>query len=709
VRGTMKAGEANFLVFLNNAKQFSIPIFQRMYSWQKEECQQLWDDIIRTGSNIQTPSHFIGSIVYIGGIAKVIDPEPFMVIDGQQRLTTITLLLEALAREIESQKDIKLIEGFTPEAIRNQYLLNQYGNDERHYKLILTQTDKETLIKIVSQREASIINGSIRIFENFEFFKEKIKTLKGDLGTLCNGLAKLMIVDVSLDRTQDNPQLIFESMNSTGRELSQADLIRNFILMGLSQDLQNDLYKNYWRPMEIEFGQEGYDNQFNQFIRHYLTVKTGEIPIFNKVYDEFKKYSHSLETEDSSLYTLVSDIRKFAGYYCGMALGKEPNKQLADAFQDLRELRVDVAYPLLLEIYEDYQHNLLSEQDFVTVVRLIESYVFRRSVCNIPTNSMNKTFANFSKNIDKTNYLESVKAQFLLLPSYRRFPDDEEFERNLIVRDLYNFPRRSYWLRKLENYDRKEKISVTDYTIEHIMPQNANLSEEWRQSLGPDWERIHKTWLHTLGNLTLTGYNSEYSDRPFNQKRDMEGGFKQSPLKLNRDLGELDDWNEVTIQERAERLSREALEVWAAPKLDDLTLSNYRFQKEKPTVYSIENYPSIAQGKPMRQLFEAFRKEVLALDPVITEEYLKVYIAFKAETNIVDVIPREKYLTLTLNMLFSEIDDPKGICRDVSNVGRWGNGDVEVKLSAFEELPYVIGLVRQALEKQLGNGNSDQN
>ena len=704
----MHAVEANFLVFLNNAKQFSIPIFQRMYSWQREECQQLWDDIIRTGSNSQIPSHFIGSIVYIGGVAKVIDPEPLMVIDGQQRLTTITLLLEALAREIENQKDGNPLEGFTPGAIRDQYLLNQHGNGERRYKLILTQTDKETLIKIVSQRELSITNGSIRIFENFEFFKEKIKALKDDLGTLCNGLAKLMIVDVSLDRTQDNPQLIFESMNSTGRELSQADLIRNFILMGLPQDLQNDLYINYWRPMEIEFGQEGYDNQFNQFVRHYLTVKTGEIPIFNKVYEEFKKYSHSPETENSNIHTLVSDIRKFADYYCRMALGKETDKQLAEAFQDLRELRVDVAYPLLLEMYEDYEHNQLSVQDFVTVVRLIESYVFRRSVCNIPPNSMNKTFANFSKNIDKKNYLESIKAQFLLLPSYRRFPDDEEFERNLLIRDLYNFQRRSYWLRKMENYNRKEKISVTDYTIEHIMPQNANLSEEWRRSLGPDWERVHKTLLHTLGNLTLTGYNSEYSDRPFTQKRDIEGGFKQSPLKLNEGLGELQDWNDITIQERAKRLSHEALEVWPAPKLEQNILLKYRPRKEKISSYSIENFPFLSPKRPIRAVYDAFRKEVLALDPAVTEEYLKYYIAYKAETNFIDIIPRSDNLELSLNIPINEIDDPKGICKDVSNIGRWGNGQIEVSIKNLDEIPYTIGLVRQALEKQLGNGDSLQ-
>jgi len=364
-----------------------------------------------------------------------------------------------------------------------------------------------------------------------------------------------------------------------------------------------------------------------------------------------------------------------------------------------------VAYPFLLELYHDYIQQVLAKDDFFRAVRLVESYVFRRSACAIPTNSMNKTFATFTRALKKDRYLESIKAHFLLLPSYRRFPNDKEFRKDLQVKDLYNFRNRSYWLRRMENHDRKERVPVDEYTIEHIMPQNENLSSAWKESLGPEWERIQETWLHTLGNLTLTGYNSEYSDRPFSEKRDMTGGFKESPLRMNKGLGELETWNEETIKQRASMLSQEAVNVWASPALEPDILEAY---KPKPTVstYSIDDHPYL-QKEPLHSLFEQFRKKVQALDPCVTEEILKLYVAYKAETNFVDVIPQSKRLRLSLNMNFPEIDDPKGICRDVTGLGRWGNGDVEVTLSTLEELPYVIGLVRQSFEKQMGNGENE--
>jgi predicted transport protein len=204
--------------------------------------------------------------------------------------------------------------------------------------------------------------------------------------------------------------------------------------------------------------------------------------------------------------------------------------------------------------------------------------------------------------------------------------------------------------------------------------------------------------------LTLTGYNSEYSDRPFEEKRDMEGGFAQSPLRLNQGLGGLVKWDEKAIRERAEKLAAQAASVWGAPKLEATVLEAY-----KPAVagvsYSIEDHPHLISG-PIREVFEAFRKEVLALDPCVTEEFLKRYVAYKAETNFVDVVPQAKRLRLSLNTKFYEIDDPRGLCKDVSGVGRWGNGDVEVGLSSVEELPYVLGLVRQSLEGQMGDGAS---
>jgi predicted transport protein len=246
-------------------------------------------------------------------------------------------------------------------------------------------------------------------------------------------------------------------------------------------------------------------------------------------------------------------------------------------------------------------------------------------------------------------------------------------------------------------------VAVDEYTIEHIMPQNENLSAEWKMDLGSEWERVHETWLHTLGNLTLTGYNSEYSDRPFREKRDMHGGFRESPLKVNAGLGQLDRWDEDAIKARAKKLSAVAPEVWRAPTLSAEILAAYSRRVAAPTTYSIDDHPHLL-SLTIRPLFEAFRKEVLALDPCVVEEFLKLYVAYKAETNFVDVIPQAKQLRLSLNMPFPEVTDPKGICKDVAGLGRWGNGDVEVRLSDLNELPYVVGLVRQSLERQLGNG-----
>jgi uncharacterized protein with ParB-like and HNH nuclease domain/predicted transport protein len=700
----MKATEARLLDFLRKSPQFVIPIYQRTYSWMRQDCQQLWDDILRTGRNDEVKAHFIGSIVYIEkGIFQVSSQSPLLVIDGQQRLTTVMLILEALARRLGDQEPV---DGFSAKKLRNYYLLNPLEDGERGFKLLLTQTDKESLLRLMQQKPQPA-ESSLRVMENFEFFEKQLEAHSDDLGPVCRGLAKLVIVDIALSRDQDNPQLIFESMNSTGRELTQADLIRNFILMGLEPAHQTQLYEEHWRPMEVNFGQEAYSTHFDGFMRHYLTLKTGEIPNINAVYEAFKSHARSAKIAKAGVDALVADLHIFAGYYCAMALDKERDKTLALAFRDLRDLRVDVAYPFLLEMYEDYRNNVLDKADFVLAVRLVESYVFRRAICAIPTNSLNKTFATVGRALKKDRYLESIQAHLLSLPSYRRFPADEEFKRELASRDLYNFPRRSYWLRRLENHGRKERVSVDEYTIEHIMPQNEHLSAQWREALGQEWQRVQATWLHTLGNLTLTGYNAEYSDRPFAEKRDMPGGFKESPLRLNVGLGALDSWDEAAIQARAGRLAGLATRVWARPDLPAGVLESYRSKGERHGDYTLDAHPQLAPGSPMRPLFELLRKEVLALDAGIGEEVLKLYIAYKAETNFVDVVPQKGRLRLSLNMHFHELRDPKGLARDVTNVGRWGNGDVEVGLSTADQLPYVMGLVRQAFEKQMGNGEAE--
>jgi uncharacterized protein with ParB-like and HNH nuclease domain/predicted transport protein len=699
----MKATEAKFLAFLKKSPQFVIPIYQRTYSWTERECWQLWEDILRTGRNDKISAHFVGSIVYIEqGLYHVTSQSPLLVIDGQQRLTTVTLILAALAQSLEMlhADTFEPIEGFSARKLRSYYLLNSEESDDRRYRLILSQTDKESLIALVAGGNQPK-EHSIRVTENFALFQSWIADCKDDLPSVCKGLAKLVVVDIALTRDQDNPQLIFESMNSTGRELTQADLIRNFILMGLEHDLQTNLYKKFWRPMEVDFGQAAYSTHFDAFMRHYLTVKTGEIPNVNAVYEAFKEYTRLSNVAQAGVEALVADIRTFSRYFCAMALGAETDNSLGMAFQDLRELKVDVAYPFLLELYNDFVTGALSKEEFLEAIRLVEAYVFRRSVCAIPTNSMNKTFARFTSVLKKDRYLESIQAHFLGLPSYRRLPTDEEFRRDIRVRDLYNFRNRSYWLRRLENHGRKERVPVDEYTIEHIMPQNQNLSGAWKKALGPEFERVQETWLHTLGNLTLTGYNPEYSDHPFPKKRDMAGGFKESPLKLNQGLGQLETWNEEAIENRADRLSNLALKVWRSPKLPADVLETYR-DGVAQSGYTIADHPYLVAG-PLQKVFEALRKQVLALDPCITEEFLKLYVAYKAETNFVDVVPQQKRLRLSLNMGFSEINDPKGLCKDVSGVGRWGNGDVEVALSSEDDLPYIMGLIRQSFEKQMGS------
>lgn len=701
----MKADETFLLTFLNNARQLAVPIYQRTYSWEEPECQQLWDDILRTGSNDQIETHFLGSIVCLGKIQAVTNPEPMLIIDGQQRLTTITLLLEAIARSI--QQDSEIVTGFSTNKIRYNYLHNANESGEKYYKLILNKTDKETLFSIIADSPMPSI-PSIRIKENFTFFMNKIAEDKQKLLTICEGIAKLMIVDISLDWSQDNPQLIFESLNSTGKELSQADLIRNFVLMGQEKRKQDHLYNRYWYTMETSFGQENYANDFDDFMRYYLTVKNGVTPNKRDVYKEFKllTYKESLDIE-----TVIKEVHKYSQYYCYLAFGQETNLELDSSFFDLQQLKTSVTYPLLLELYDDYENSVLSLEDFVAAVRIIESYIFRRAVCDIPSSSMKKTFESFSRKIDKSNYLESLTAQFLLLQTYRRFPDNQEFVDKLIKKDIYNFQRREYLLRKLENYGRKEAVSVNEYTIEHIMPQNENLSSAWREDLGEDWEDIHTNLLHTLGNLTLTGYNSEYSDRPFVEKRDMKGGFRQSPLLLNKELVSFEKWNKEAIQHRANLLSKRATKVWPFPDLPNTVIDRYRPIKVKSVRfanYTIDDHKHLMKNATMHSLFSRLSQEIQELDPIVIEDFRKHYVAYKVEgTNFTSIEGYANSIQVGLCMPFAKIYDPRKMAKQVPTEHRWGRSEAKVRIHDSDDIPYVTGLIRQAFQHLIEDEDED--
>jgi len=389
---------------------------------------------------------------------------------------------------------------------------------------------------------------------------------------------------------------------------------------------------------------------------------------------------------------------------------QKPDPQLRDAFHDLRELKVNVVTPLLLELYGDHEAGLLSRDELLEALRLLEAYVFRRAVCAIPSNSQQKTFATFSRALRREagHYLPSFKAHLLDLPSYRRFPSDEEFRRDLQVRNLYKFNKScSYCLRRLENHQRKEPIAVADYTIEHILPQNPDLSAAWREALGSDWAQLQEEWLHRLGNLTLTGYNPELSDRPFLDKRNhQEGGFRTSPLRLNAGLGQLERWDVDAMRQRGETLAARALEVWASPQLSEEQRHTYRQPSRRQAAgYSLADHPQLANPQ-VRAVFDLLDARIQALDPNVSQEVLKLYIAYKAETNFVDIVPQARRLRLSLNMPFAELDDPKGVAKNVAGIGRWGNGEVEIGVATLEEVPYALGLIRQSLDRQLDDNGA---
>ncbi|GAA9507794.1 DUF262 and DUF1524 domain-containing protein [Helicobacter pylori] len=691
----MEADATTLLKFIedNQKNQLVIPIYQRVYSWEKEQCKQLWDDIIKIGGNDKMDGHFIGSILYVlDGITH--SNNALLIIDGQQRLTTITLLLIALRNHLSDEVKRKEIE--------NHYLINSDKDGDKKFRLILSESDKDTLLSLIDKDKRKPSELSLKIMENFKLFEEWIRKNTNQLETIFKGLEKLMIVEIALKKGKDDPQLIFESMNSKGIELTQTDLIRNYVVMETEVEKQEGFYNKYWRAMEEDFKQN--ETLFNKFVRHYLTIKTREIPNINKVYVAFKDYR---QKEGIGIEDLLKDLQKYCGYFCQIVFKKEADKEadkgLNKALGFLVDLEMDVIYPLLLELYSDYSDKVLSKNDFKHSIALIESYICRRAVCGLGTNSLNKVFPSFTKHIQKDKYFKSLKAHFGSLTEKQRFPNNDEFKKLFITIDFYNFQKKKYFFERLEKFDTEEPVNTQECTIEHIMPQT--LTEEWERDLGENFQEIHDKYLHTIGNLTLTGYNTEYSNKSFQEKRDMEKGFKQSPLKLNQSLRDLESFGEEEIKKRANDLADWALKIWTYPKLDAETLEKYKPKKDKKEkkVYDLSSYNF---GSHSRELFDILSKGIKALDEKrIVENFNQDYISYKFGKNFVDIVVQNKDLKLYLNMKFNELQDEKNLARDMTNKGHLGNGNIEVRLETKENIPYCLGLIKQALEKQMGGKN----
>jgi len=568
----MKANETKVDKFLaTNETTFAIPVYQRNYDWTLFQCKQLLHDIIETGKNDKTNAHFIGSIVYVhDDVYTASGLTELTIIDGQQRLTTITLIyiaLYRLAKELDNQMLVN--------RIQKTYLINEFAPEEEKLKLKPTENNKEALRHILNSVDGEEFKGYSKIIENFDYFRSAINAENFEI--IQRGLSKLIFVDIALDRQKDNPQRIFESLNSTGLELSQADLIRNYILMGLSRTNQDRIYKSYWEVIEKNAKDETLNKtRVSEFIRDYLTLKNKEIPNKGDVYSKFKeKYPTSTIDE---LELVLTELKSLVKYYNKLTNPKnEPDKLIRTQLEYINRLEINVAFPFLMKVYEDFSNDIIDKATFISVLSSVQSFTFRRFILGLPTNALNKIFMGLYDKVEPNNYLFSIQKSLLQRSGVQRFPRNTETINALKEKDVYNIKpkNRTYLLERLENFQNNEPVAIegnSDITIEHIFPQNPD--PKWKIELGADeYNLIKENYLNTIGNLTLSGNNGKLSNKPFLDKKVMnvdgkEQGYTFSRLWLNRDLKEKAKWDKEEIEERANTISERFIKIWEIPEID---------------------------------------------------------------------------------------------------------------------------------------------
>ncbi len=561
----MKANETKVEDFLaSNKTQFVIPVYQRNYDWTIGQCKQLLDDILEVGTTKKMNAHFIGSIVYVhDDVYQTSRIKELTVIDGQQRLTTLTLIYLVLYRLAKELND----EGLVSE-ISETYLINKFSSEEEKLKLRPTDNNDRALKYLLRSDPNEEYNDFSKLVDNFNYFKGRISEENNQI--VLTGLSKLMFVEVSLDREKDNPQRIFESLNSTGLELAQADLIRNYILMGLSRKDQNKIYQNYWEIIEQLAKDETMNvSRVSDFIRDYLTLENKNIPNKGKVYLEFKaKYPittlEELENNLSAIKSLVKHYNKLINPK------NEQDKEIRLQLEYINRLEINVAYPFLMKVYEDYANSIIDKPAFLKVLELVQSFTWRRFILGLPTNALNKIFMSLYDKVENDSYLFSIQKSLFQRTGVQRFPKNAEFIDALKVKDVYNIKskNRTYLLERLENLDNREPVIIDgneDITIEHIFPQNPDA--KWKIELGnEDYNFIKDNYLNTIANLTLSGNNGKLGNKSFSDKRDLkEAGYVDSRLWLNKYLSSLSKWDKVEVEKRFEIIAERVLKIWELP------------------------------------------------------------------------------------------------------------------------------------------------
>ena len=561
----MKGSETKLVVFMQGSdKRFVIPVYQRNYDWKTENCKQLYDDLCKVVKT-KRKSHFFGSVV------SVYNPDgqfnEHLVIDGQQRLTTVSLLLLAMYNLIEA-KLITPIKATLSERIYEEFLVDKWQDDETRIKLKPVKNDQVAFVKLFDAPSEHIQSSNLTV--NYNYFYDRIQKEEVTVDQLFDAICRLEIISITLNN-DDNPQLIFESLNSTGLALSEGDKIRNYILMGLPTKTQNDYYEKYWNRIEVCT-----DYDASSFIRDYLSVKQQSTPSMNKVYFTFKSYveDSGIETED-----LLKEMLRYARYYQTLLHGKTNDKALNACIDRLNRLETTVTRPFFMEVLRMQEEGTLGLEQVREIFLMTENYLFRRSICDLPTNVLNKIFLLLHREIIRydgtgTDYVSKLGYALLSKKDRSRLPDDTEFVEAFSTKAVYsmNAKNKIYILERIENSGTAEDKDVYGhcddgtYSIEHIMPQH--LTPQWIKALGEDYEQIHEAWLHRIANLTLTAYNSKYSNSSFDEKKKMKNGFADSGIRMNTYIASKDKWTLAELEDRNSHLMSKALEIWPLPQSD---------------------------------------------------------------------------------------------------------------------------------------------
>ena len=575
----MKGSEAKLVSYMQGSdKRFIIPVYQRNYDWREENCRQLYDDLISIVRK-QRNAHFFGSIVSVHSDGEF---NEYLIIDGQQRLTTISLLLLAMYNLMKAGIVVPE-QGNLADKIYKTYLIDEWQDEETRIKLKPVKDDHKAFSSLFKKSDDYVQDSNLTI--NYKYFYNRIQKEEIKIDELYSAITKLEIINITLNK-EDNPQLIFESLNSTGLALSEGDKIRNYILMGLPTKTQNEYYEEYWNKIE-----QRTNYNVSLFIRDYLSVKQQAIPSMNRIYVTFKSY---VEEKQYETQPLLEDLLQYAEYYRILLKGHTEDKQLNACIYRLNRLETTITRPFFLEVLRLNKKGSLSLEDVRNVFLYTENYLFRRNICDLPTNALNKIFLMLHREIIRydgsdTDYVEKFKYALLAKTDRGRFPRDTEFTDALGVKQIYlmNIKNKAYIFERFENFgiiedkDIYRHLDEGTYSIEHIMPQN--LTPAWVSALGEDYEEIHETWLHRLANLTLTGYNSKYSNNSFAEKRDMEKGFRESGLRLNAWVAQQEKWTLDELEERCGILTERALTIWELPATE------YRPAEKQLDSYSLED------------------------------------------------------------------------------------------------------------------------